>query len=72
MVVESWESVQANKMPHFCAMHFCEHLQIACTRTFTTELMDVSGLWDLNKKKVEGLLYLLVFVWSPRSEGWPR
>ena len=36
------------------------------------ELMDISGLWDLNEKKVEELLYLLVFAWSPRSEGWPR
>ena len=25
------------------------------------ELLDVSGLWDLNEKKVEELLYLLVF-----------
>ena len=24
--------------------------------------------WDLNKKKVEELLCLLVFVWSSRSE----
>ena len=38
------------------------------TRGTFLELMDVSGLWDLNKKKVEELLYLLVFVWSPRSE----
>ena len=30
---------------------------------FTAELMDVYGLWDLNEKKVEELLYLLVFVW---------
>ena len=27
---------------------------------FTTKLMDISGLWDLNEKKEE-LLYLLVF-----------
>ena len=39
---------------------------------FTEELMDVSGLWNLNERKEEKLLYLLVFVWSPRSEGWPR
>ena len=26
-------------------------------------------LWNLNQKKVEELLYLLVFVWSRRSEG---
>ena len=52
----------------FYARHFFECLQIACTKPFTAELMDVSGLWNLNNKKVEELLYLLVFVWSPRSE----
>ena len=36
------------------------------------ELVDVSGLWDLNEQKVEELLYLLVFLWCPRSERWPR
>ena len=46
------------EIPNFCARHFFEHLQIACTKMLTTELMDVSGLWDLNEKKVEGLLYL--------------
>ena len=56
------------KRPTFYARHFFEHLQIACTKRFTAELMDVSRLWDLNEKKVEELLYLLVFVWSPRSE----
>ena len=40
--------------------HFFERLQIACTKPFTAVLMDVSGLWDLNKKRVEELLYLLV------------
>ena len=70
MVVESWESVQANlNAPPFARGTFCERLRIACTKTFTVELMDVSGLWDLNEKKVEELLYLLVFVWSSRSEG---
>ena len=49
------------KIPTFCARHFFECLRIACTKTFTAELMDVSGLWDLNEKKVEELLYLLVF-----------
>ena len=44
----------------FYMRHFFEHLQMACTKQFTAELMDVSGLWDLNKKKVEELLYLLV------------
>ena len=58
--------------PLFAQGTFCEHLRIACTKTFTAEHRDVSGFWDLNKKKVEELLYPLVFVWSPRSEGWPR
>ena len=52
----------------FYERYFFEHLQIACTKPFTVELMDVSGLWDLNKKKVEELLYVLVFVWSRRSK----
>ena len=56
------------KHPTFCARHFFEHLQIACTKRFTVKLMDISRLWDLNKKKVEELLYLLIFVWSSRSE----
>ena len=56
------------RCPTFCARHFFERLRIACTKPFTAELMDVSGLCDLNEKKVEELLYLLVFVWSPRSE----
>ena len=41
---------------------------MACTNTIATKLMDISGLYDLDEKKVEELLYLLVFVWSPRSE----
>ena len=32
----------------------------------------VMGLTFVNKKKVEELLCLLVFVLSPRSERWPR
>ena len=56
------------KRATFCTRQFFERLRIACTKPFTVELMDVSGLWDLNKKKVEELLCLLVFVWSPRSE----
>ena len=55
------------KLPTFYASHFFERLGMACTKTFTMELMDVSRLWDLNEKKEE-LLYLLVFAWSPRSE----
>ena len=45
---------------------------MACTKPFTAELVDVSGLWDLNEKNEEELLYLLVFVWSPRSKAQPR
>ena len=56
------------RRPTFYARHFFECLQIACIKQFTAELMDDSRLWDLNEKKVEELLYLLVFVWSPRSE----
>ena len=56
----------------FYVRHFFERLQIACTKPFTTELMDLSWLCDFNKKKVEELLYHLVFVWSPKSERWPR
>ena len=37
-------------------------------KTVAAELMNVFGLWDLNEKKVEELLYLLVFIWSPRSK----
>ena len=60
------------KCTTFYVRHFFECLRIACTKPFTAELMDVSGLWNLNNKKVEELLYLLVFIWSPRSEKWPR
>ena len=42
--------------------HIFEHLRIACTKQFTVELMDVFGLWNSNEKKVEELLYLLIFV----------
>ena len=44
--------------------HIVERLKclgITCTKLLTMELKDVSGLWDLNEKKVEELLYLLVF-----------
>lgn len=51
--------------------HIFWRMQIACTKFLSQELMVVSGLWNLNKKKVKELLYLLVFVWSPRSERWP-
>ena len=68
MIIETWESIQGNQhVPLFVQ----GTLSSACGsmhKTFTAELMDVSGLWDLNEKKVEELLYLSVFVWSPRSE----
>ena len=31
-------------------------------KALAAELMNVSGLWDLNKQKIEELLCLLVFV----------
>ena len=69
MVVESWESVQANlNVPLFAQGTFCKRLRIACTKTFTAELTNISGSWNLKKKKVEELLYFEVFVWNPRSE----
>ena len=73
MVLESWESILGNQnVPLFARGTFCERLRVACTKAVAAELMNVSGLWDLNEKKVEELLYLLVFVWSPRSEVRPR
>ena len=73
MVLESWESIQGIlNAPLFARGAFCERLRLACTEALAAELMNVSGLWDLNEQKVEELLYLLVFVWSPRSERWPR
>ena len=38
------------KCAPLCVRHFFEHLQMACTKTFTAELMDVSRLWGLNEK----------------------
>ena len=73
MVLESWESIRGNRnVPLFARGTFCERLRVACTKALATELMNVSGLWDLNEQKVKELLCLLVFVWSPRSERWPR
>ena len=69
MVLESWESIQGNlNAPLFARGTFCERLRVACTKALAAELMNVPGLWDLNEQKVEELLCLLVFVWSPRSE----
>ena len=73
MVLESWESIQGNQnVPLLARGTFCERLQIACTKVLAAELMNVSGLCDLNEQNVEEFLCLLVFVWSPRSERWPR
>ena len=52
---------EEQKRATFCSRHFFERLRMACAKTFTTELTDVSGLWYLDEKKVEELLYLLVF-----------
>ena len=73
MVLESWESILGNQnMPLFARGTFCERLRVSCTKVVAAELMNVSGLWDLNEQKVEEFLCLLVFVWSPRSGRWPR
>ena len=62
MVVESWESVQANQnVPLFMRGTFCERLRTVCTKMFTVELMDISGLWDLNEKKVEEFIFWSLF-----------
>ena len=54
MVLESWESIQGNQnVPLFARGTFCEHLRVACTKALAVELMNVSGLWDLNVQKVE-------------------
>ena len=50
------------KHPTFCARHFFERLRIACTKIFTTELVDVSGLQDLDEKRVDEVLYWFFFV----------
>ena len=53
MVVESWKSVQVTlNAPIFARGTFCECLQIAYTKTFTAELMDIFELWDLNSRRV--------------------
>ena len=61
MVVESWESDEVNLDTPFRVSHFFERLQIAYTKRFTMELMDVSRLWYLNEKKSCSIL-------SPRSK----
>ena len=68
MVIESWESVRGNLSYPLFAQGTFRAFADSIHKTFTPELMDVSGLWDLNEKIVDELLYLLVFVWSPRSK----
>ena len=75
MVLESWESIQGNQnVPLFARGTFCKRLRVSCTKAVAAEVMNVSELWDLNEQRVEEeeFLCLLVFVWSPRSERWPR
>ena len=60
------------KRTTFCARHFCDHLQTACTKAITAELMNVSGLWDLNELKVQELLCLLVFGVLEVKDGLDR
>ena len=61
MVVESWESVQVNQNVPLLAQGTFSSACEWHAPNFTAELMDVSRLWDLNEKKLEELLYLLVF-----------
>ena len=63
MVIESLESIPGNlNAPLFMRGTFCERFRVACTIALAAELVNVS------EQKVEELLCLLVFVWSPRSE----
>ena len=47
----------------------CVALQYEPGTKFFHQAVPESRQWGLNKRKVEELLFLLVFVWSPRSEG---
>ena len=73
MVLESWESILGNQnVPLFARGTFCERLRVACTKAVAAGLTNVSRLYDVNGQKVEEFLRLLVLVWNPRSERWPR
>ena len=49
MVLESWESIEGNlNVPLFARETEC--LQMACTKPIATELMNVSGLYNLNEQ----------------------
>ena len=57
MVLESWESIQGNQnVPLFAQGTFCERLRVACTKALAMELMNVSGLLDLNERNIEEFL----------------
>ena len=50
MVSESWESVQAKRfVPLFPRGTIFSRVRIACRNAATAELMDVSGLYNLNE-----------------------
>ena len=58
------------------AQDTCERLQTACAKAcakaMATELMNISGLWDLDELKVGELLYLLVFGVLEVKDGLDR
>ena len=73
MVLESWESILGNQnVPLFAQRTSCERLKVACTKVVAAELMNVSGLWDLNEQKVEEFLCLLVFGVLEVKDGLDR
>ena len=73
MVVESWELVRANlNVPLFVQGTFVSACRWPAQRAIASDLMNVLGLHSLNHWTAEELVYLLVFVWSPRSERLPR
>ena len=65
-------SIQENQNVPLSARHFFKRLWIVCTITSTTKLIDISRLWDLNEKKVEELLCLLVFGVLQVKDGLDR
>ena len=71
MAVESYESIQRNQNAPllrevvFWALAESIHKNVHCEAHGCLRVMGLK--WE----KVQELLYLLVFVWSPRSKGWP-
>ena len=62
MVLESWESVLGNhSVARFSQGTIRERLWTAWAKTLTTELVNVSRLYNFDEQKVEELLYLLDF-----------